>query len=133
MGTIRRQSISSSLLIYFGFAFGALNTYFFTKQGFFEPSQYGLTQAMVSMNLVFYSLASLGMVSVMSRFYPYYYDALKENENDLLALAFTFALAGFLLVVGGGVIFKSYFIRKFAEKSPQIVNYYFWLFPFTFF
>ena len=133
MGDIRKQSISSSVLIYFGFAFGALNTYLFTKQGFFEPSQYGFTQAMVSMNLVFYSFASLGMVSVMSRFYPYYYDSLKKNENDLLTLALIVSMTGFAMVVTAGIIFRPFFIQKFLTKSPQLVEYYFWLFPFAFF
>ncbi len=133
MGDIRKQSISSSVLIYFGFAFGALNTYLFTKQGFFEPSQYGLTQAMVSMTLVFYSFACVSMTSVMSRFYPYYNDSLKENENDLLTLAFIISMAGFVLVVIGGFLLKPFFIQKFLTNSPGLVDYYFWLFPFTFF
>ncbi len=133
MGDIRKQSISSSLLIYMGFAFGALNTYLFTKEGFFDPSQYGLTQALVSMNQVFYSFACLGITSVMSRFYPYYYDSLKKNENDLLVVGFIVSMAGFALVVAGGIVFKPFFIQKFSEKSPQLVDYYFWLFPFTFF
>jgi len=133
MGDIRKQSISSSLLIYVGFAFGALNTYLFTKEGFFDPSQYGLTQAMVSLNNVFFSFASLGMIGVISRFYPHYYDSLKKNENDLLTLAFVVALAGFVLVVVGGILMEPFFIRKFLSKSPQLVNYYFWLFPFTLF
>ncbi len=133
MGDIRKQSISSSVFIYIGFAFGALNTFLYTKQGFFDPAQYGLIQAMASINLVFYSVACLGMVSIMGRFYPYYYDSLKKNQNDLLALAFTIAMIGFVLVVVGGIVFKPLFIRKFSEKSPQVVNYYFWLFPFTFF
>lgn len=133
MGDIRKQSISSSVLIYFGFAFGALNTYLFTKQGFFEPSQFGLTQALVSFNQVLYSFACLGMVSVMSRFYPYYYDSLKKNENDLLTLAFVISMIGFVLVITGGFFFKPFFVQKFLTKSPGLVDYYFWLFPSTFF
>ena len=133
MGDIRKQSISSSVFIYIGFAFGALNTFLYTRQGFFNPEQYGLIQAMTSINLVFYSVACLGVVSIMSRFYPYYHDGLKKNENDLLALAFTIAMIGFVLLIAGGIIFKPLFIQKFSENSPQLVNYYFWLFPFTFF
>ncbi len=133
MGEIRKQSISSSIFIYIGFAFGALNNFLYTKQGFFDPAQYGLIQAMTSINLVFYSIASLGVVSIMGRFYPYYHDSLKKEENDLLALALTTAMIGFALVLLGGIVFKPLFIRKFSEKSPQVVNYYFWLFPFTFF
>ncbi len=133
MGDIRKQSISSSVLIYLGFAFGALNTYLYTKQGFFDPEQYGLIQAMVSINLVLYSVAGLGVASLMSRFYPYYHDSLKKNENDLLAIGFIISMVGFILVVAGGIVFKPLFIQKFSEKSPQVVNYYFWLFPLTFF
>jgi O-antigen/teichoic acid export membrane protein len=133
MGEIRRQSIFSSLLIYVGFVFGAVNTYLFTKQGLFNPSEYGLTQAMVSINQVFFAFSCLGMVSVISRFFPYYNDHLNNSENDLLALAFTVSLAGFVMVVAGGIVFQSFFIRKFSEKSPQLVYYYYWLFPFTFF
>ncbi|MEO6001054.1 MAG: lipopolysaccharide biosynthesis protein [Chitinophagaceae bacterium] len=133
MGDIRKQSISSSVLIYIGFAFGALNTILLTKQGFFDPAQYGLMQAMISINQVFYSFACFGVVSIMSRFYPYYYDSLKKNQNDLLTLAFAIAMIGFVLVVLGGFLFKPLFIQKFSEKSPEVVNYYFWLFPFTFF
>src|ERR1700712_4843184 len=109
MGDIRKQSISSSIFIYLGFAFGALNTFLFTKQGFFDPAQYGVIQTMNTINLVFYSVACLGMVSIMSRFYPYYYDTLKKNQNDLLALAFTIAMLGFILLVAGGIIFKPLF------------------------
>ena len=45
MSIIRRQSIISSILIYLGFAFGALNTYLFTREGGpFTKEEYGLTQ-----------------------------------------------------------------------------------------
>jgi O-antigen/teichoic acid export membrane protein len=30
----------------------------------------------------------------------------------------------------GGIVFKDYFIRKYSEHSPEIVQYYYWLFPF---
>jgi O-antigen/teichoic acid export membrane protein len=133
MGDIRRQSISSSIFIYIGFAFGALNTLLLTKEGYFTPDQYGMTQAMVSINQVFFPLACFGMVSVMGRFYPYYYDSLRKNQNDLLTLALVVSLIGFTLLCIAGVVLKPLFIQKFLSKAPALVKYYFWLFPFTFF
>jgi O-antigen/teichoic acid export membrane protein len=133
MGDIRRQSLFSSALIYIGFLFGAVNTYFFTKEGFFNPLEYGLTQAMVSINQVFFAFASMGVMSAMGRFFPYYNDHLDEKENDLLGIAFTICMIGFVLVLAGGIIFQPFFIRKFQENSPQLVHYYYWLFPFTLF
>jgi O-antigen/teichoic acid export membrane protein len=133
MGDIRKQSISSSIFIYIGFAFGAVNTFLLTKEGYFTPEQYGITTTMVAINQVFFPLACFGMVSVMGRFYPYYYDSLKKDQNDLLSLALIVSLVGFALLCLAGVIFKPLFIRKFLSNAPALVKYYFWLFPFTFF
>jgi O-antigen/teichoic acid export membrane protein len=133
MGNIRKQSILSSLLIYIGFIFGAINSYLFAKEGYFQPGEYGLTQTFISINLIFYSLAAFGMPSVISRFYPFYYDELEHKNNDLLSLAFVFALIGFILVCVGAVYFEPVVVRKFITKSPLLIKYYYWILPFTFF
>ena len=69
MSTIRRQAIISSLLIYVGFAFGALNTYLFTKDGLFTPEQYGLTRAFIVIGQFFYGFAGFGLASVNKAWY----------------------------------------------------------------
>ncbi len=133
MSTIRRQTIISSFLIYIGFAFGALNTYLFTRQGIFTPEQYGLTRAFIVIGQFFYGFAGFGLTSVIYKFYPYYKDHLPKEKNDLLTLTMLGALIGFVLTVTGGVLFESLMVRKFIAKSPLILQYYFWVFPFTFF
>ncbi len=45
MSTIRKQSIISSGIVYFGFALGALNIYLFARG--FEPAHFGLTTLFV--------------------------------------------------------------------------------------
>lgn len=133
MSTIRRQTIISSLLIYIGFVFGALNTYLFTKEGIFTSEQYGLTRAFVVMGQFFYGFAGFGLSSVIYKFYPYYKDNLSKNKNDLLTLCLLGALVGFIITLGGAMIFEPLVVRKFITKSPLIVRYYYWVFPFTFF
>src|SRR6478672_7887176 len=133
MSVIRRQAIISSLLIYIGFAFGALNTYLFTRNGIFTPEQYGLTRAFIVIGQFFYGFAGFGLASVLYKFYPYYKDNLSGKKNDLLTLALLLALFGFVITTLGGVIFESVVVKKFIAKSPLILKYYYWVFPFTFF
>src|SRR5579871_1600207 len=130
MSTIRRQSILSSGIVYLGFALGALNTYLFTRQGGFTPEEYGLTGLFISIANVMYSVANLGMQAYIYKFYPYYNDNLPKKKNDLMTWALTIAKTGFVLVIIGGIIFKSLVIRKFGEHSAELVKYYYWIFPF---
>jgi O-antigen/teichoic acid export membrane protein len=133
MSMIRRQAIISSLLIYIGFAFGALNTYLFTKAGGFTPEQYGLTRAFITLGQFFYGFAGFGLASVAYKFYPYYKDHVPKDKNDLLTLILAGSLVGFVITCAGGLIFESVVVRKFVENSPLVLRYYYWIFPFTFF
>jgi O-antigen/teichoic acid export membrane protein len=130
MSTIRRQSILSSGVVYFGFALGAVNTYLFTRQGGFTPTEYGLTGVFVSIASIMFSFANLGMQNFIFKFYPYYKDNLPPKKNDLMTLALTVAMSGFLLVIAGGLFFKDLVIEKFGQHSAELVKYYYWIFPF---
>ena len=130
MSTIRRQSIISSGIVYFGFALGALNTLLFTK--WFSPAQYGLTVMFVSLANIMLPLASLGMQSYIYKIYPYYHDNLPPKENDMMTWALVSSFIGFLMVMAGGFIFKDLVVKKYSVTSPEFVNYYYWLFPFGF-
>lgn len=137
MSTIRRQSIISTLLIYAGFFFGAINTYLFTQQGMLDASftleQYGLTRAIIVTANFLYGFASFGLVAVIYKFFPYYKDNLKDHQNDLLSVCLVLALIGFILTTVAGILFEPIVIRKFSAKSKLLVQYYYWIFPFLFF
>jgi O-antigen/teichoic acid export membrane protein len=132
MSTIRRQSILSSGIVYFGFGLGILNTYLFTRKGGFTETEYGLTAIFSSIAFIMYSCANLGMQAFIFKFYPYYNDNLPKKKNDMMTLTLLTAVAGFILVIIGGLIFKNFFIRKFGEHSPELVIYYHWIFLFAF-
>lgn len=130
MSQIRRQSIISSLMVYFGFALGFFNTYLFTKEGGFTKDQYGLTGIFIAVASLMFSLANLGMPSFIYKFYPYYNDNLDKKRNDILTWALLVSLAGFCMVVIGGIYFKDLIIYKFGKNSPGFVKYYNWIYPF---
>lgn len=132
MSTIRRQTIISSAVIYFGFALGLFNTYLFTRQGGFTPEQYGLTAMFIAIANIMFSVAALGMPAYITKFFPYYNDRLPVEKNDLITWALLFPCIGFLPVLVAGFFFKNILIDKIFNNSPELIRYYYWTFPFGF-
>jgi O-antigen/teichoic acid export membrane protein len=132
MSNIRRQSIISSIIIYFGFALGLLNTYFFIKVGGFTPEQYGLVNTFIAIANIMLAFANVGMQAYIYKFYPYYQDNLPREKNDLLSWALLASTIGFAFVVVAGFFFRQLVVQKFATNSPDLVRYYYWFFPFGF-
>jgi len=130
MSQIRKQSIISSVVVYIGFGLGFLNTYLFTREGGFTKSEYGLTGIFVAIANVMFSFANFGMTAYIYKFYPYYDDNLPKKKNDMFSWAVLVSLIGFCLVVISGIVFKDLVIRKFGQNSPELVQYYYWIFPF---
>jgi O-antigen/teichoic acid export membrane protein len=130
MSTIRRQSIISSMIVYFGFALGFVNTYLFAR-GFTE-AQYGLTGTFIAVANVFYALANLGTVQYVTKFFPYYTDNLAPDKNDQFTWALFISISGFVMVMLGAFVFKDLVVQKFGTNSPDLVTYFYWIFPLGF-
>lgn len=130
MSSIRRQSIISSVIVYFGFALGFVNMYLFTREGGFTKEQFGLTGIFVAFANLMFSVASLGMPAYIGKFFPYYKSNLPDKKNDQLAIALILPSIGFLIVLAAGLLFKNIVIDKVFNNSPQVVQFYYWTFPF---
>jgi O-antigen/teichoic acid export membrane protein len=126
---IRRHSIISSIIIYFGFTIGLINTYFFAKEGLFTKEEYGLYGLFIAVASVMASFANLAMPSFIYKFYPYYNDNLPVKKNDMLSLSLFISIIGFIVVLAGGIFFQDMVIRKYGENSELFVNYYYLIFP----
>ena len=130
MSNIRRQSIISSLIVYFGFALGFFNTWLFAREGGFPQTQYGLINVFIAIGNVIYAFANLGMQAYIYKFFPYYNDNLPRKKNEMITVALTVSMVGFFLIVVNGLIFKDFVIRKYGTNSPDFIKYYYWIFPF---
>ena len=130
MSQIRRQSIISSVVVYLGFAIGFFNTYLFTREGGFTQSQYGITGIFIAVASVMFSFSNLGMPAYIYKFYPYYQDNLPGKKNDMLTWALVFSILGFCLVIIAGILLKDLVIRKYGSNSPDLIRYYYYIFPF---
>ena len=132
MSNIRRQSIISSLIVYFGFALGFFNTWLFAREGGFPQTQYGLISVFIAVGNVIFAFAHLGMHPYIYKFYPYYSHNLPPQKNDMISVALAVSMIGFVFIVLNGIIFKDFVIRKYGTNSPDFVKYYYWIFPFGF-
>src|SRR5258706_7064409 len=133
MSQIRKQSIISTVFVYFGFFIGFSNTYLFTRNNSpFSTSEYALTNIFIAVGNIMFAFSNFGMIATVYKFYPYYNDNLDKKKNDLITWALVTSLIGFLLVILAGLFFKDIVIRKFGERSPEFVKYYLWVFPFGF-
>jgi O-antigen/teichoic acid export membrane protein len=132
MGTIRKQAIYSSIVIYAGFLIGFINTWFFIRSGehTFTPDQYGLTRLFYDVGQLMYSVASFGAAAVLYKFFPYYQDNLEKKKIDLYGWVLIIPAIGFFLVMAGGYFFEPLIIRKYSARSPLFVDYYYWIFFF---
>lgn len=133
MSNIRRQSIISSVLIYVGFVFGAINTYLFARNNIFTPDQFGLTRVIIIAGNLFNSFACLALPGVIYKFAPYYKGNLKDKDNDLLSIALVLAFVGFVMTTLVGIVFEPLVVKKFSDKSALFVQYYYLVFPYLFF
>ena len=75
------------------------------------------------------AFASMAMPSYVFKFHPYYNDNLPPNKNDMLTWALLVSTIGFILVMIAGWFFKDLVIRKYSANAPQLVAYYYWIFP----
>lgn len=132
MSTIRKQSIISSIIVYFGFALGFFNTYLFTRQGGLTKEQFGLTNTFIAFASIMFSFASLGMPSYIGKFFPYYKSHLPNKKNDQLTWALLFACIGFLAVALVGVASKHIVIDVVFKNAPELPEYFYWTFIFGF-
>ncbi len=130
MSQIRKQSLISSLVVYIGFAIGFFNTWLFAREGGFTQAEYGLTGIFMAVANIMFAVANLGMPAYIHKFYPYYNDNLPPKKNDQLTWAISFSLFGFCLVIIAGILFKDIVIRKYGTNAPDLVKYYYYIFPF---
>lgn len=130
--SIRRQSIISSLVIYFGFGVGLLNIWLFTKQGIFLDKEFGLYNAFIAIASMMMAISNMAMPSYIVKFYPYYHDHLPPKKNDQLSIALVTGIIGFAVVVIAGILMKDLVVKKYGTNAPEVVYYYNWIFPLGF-
>jgi O-antigen/teichoic acid export membrane protein len=130
MGVVKHQSLRSSILIYLGFAIGALNTLLLFPV-FVGSEQFGLTRIISDIGVLLVPFCTFSTGLMVNRFYPYYAYHLEEKRNDLMGWVLVTTGIGLALFVAGSLLFKGLIIRKYDTNSHLLIEYYYFLYPFV--
>ncbi|MEO8770790.1 MAG: lipopolysaccharide biosynthesis protein [Ferruginibacter sp.] len=133
MSEIRKRSLKATVWIYIGFVIGAINTYFLTHKSWFTTDQNGLTRVMIEISQLVFAFSTFGVTTYLFKFFPYYEDNLPSKRNDMLAIALTVALGGFIVTCSGVFLLEPVIVRKFSANSILLVQYLYWILPMAFF
>jgi len=126
MSEIRKKGLISTFWIYIGFAIGALNTFLFARNGFFNAQDYGLATGLIQVGLLLSSFSALGCYGLVYKFFPYYKRRLDPARNDLLSLTLFIAVTGFIIVGIAGIYAQPIILKKFGGNSPELVHYFYY-------
>ena len=130
MGVVKHQSLRSSVLIYLGFAIGGINTLLLFPI-FFSGDQFGLTRIIGDIGVIVVPFCTFSTGLMINRFYPYYAYHLEEKKNDLMGWVVIATMIGLALFFAGTVVFKDLIVRKYVGKSPLLIEYFYFVYPFV--
>lgn len=131
MGTIKNQSIISTIYIYLGVGIAFVSTGILMPR-FLSEEQNGIVKLLVSYSLLFAQLASLGFQTATVRFFPYFKDKGK-GHNGFFALLSLIGVAGFIIFLIIYYLIKGPIIEYESEKNSAFASYFFLILPLTFF
>lgn len=131
MGIIQRQGIRNSIITYIGIGLGAISL-LFVQPHFLTKEEIGLTRILFSFSALMASFMMLGTNNVTIKYFPHFKNPEKGHHGFFVLLLIPpllgFALLGLVLL-----IFKSYIISKYADQSRLFAEYFFYIFPMSFF
>ena len=131
MGIIQKQGIKSSIYIFLGFLIGAINLLVLFPL-FFSKNDQGLVRAIIDIGATLSVFCTLGTLPVVYKFYPFYNHYLEKDKNELPFITLLINLIGFGILLFIGWYNKDFIIRKLG-KSPNLANYFNYIYIYTFF
>jgi O-antigen/teichoic acid export membrane protein len=131
MGIVKKQVYKNTILSYGGMVVAYVNTVllfpFFTN-----AAQYGFYNLVVSVSVLYSLLASMGVPSIIAKYFPFYRTDDKKH-NGFLHWVAGLSLAGFVFATVLYIIFKPVILHAYAENSIYFSQYYYYLIPLSFF
>ncbi len=127
MGTIRRQSIKTTLVIATGVLLGFfLKLFVFTA--YLKPNEIGLLTVLIDTANLFATFIPLGSQSIFVRYLPYFRKG-NSNSNGLLFLGLFLSLTGFLIFSLFFLLAKDSLADYYSVRAPLFSDYIFYLLP----
>lgn len=125
MGIVLKQSATNTIITYFGFAIGAINTLFLYTT-FLGKQYYGMVGFLLSAANIMMPLMAFGVHSTMMRFYSHY----KSEQEKERFLSFMLLMPLLLIIPLSAITYFFYNeIAYLILKKNPVVAPFLWLIP----
>ncbi len=131
MGVIQRQGIKNTVSSYLGILLGFVSLIVIQPQ-FLKPEEIGLARVLFAFSTLIASFIPIGVNNMTIKYFPVFKNE-KNGHNGFFGFVLLFPLVGFIVSAVGLVIFKEFIIAQYRRESPLILDYYNYIFPFSFF
>lgn len=129
--TLQREGIWNTTISYAGILIGYVNTVLLFPN-FLAPDEVGLTRLLLQISVMYAQFSALGFVNMSVRYFPYFRNP-EKGHHGFLFLLLSVPLFGFILSTALFLLFKPAVASYYAESSPLIIDYYYYLVPLALF
>jgi O-antigen/teichoic acid export membrane protein len=127
MGIVKRDGFKLTIIAWAGILLGYVNKIILFPK-FLDPEQVGLANILIAVAALFAQFSSLGTLTVLWKFFPYFKDH-QNKHYGLLTWVFKLTGIGSLLTTLVLIAFHNPIAAFYSERSPLLVHYYYYLIP----
>lgn len=127
MGTIQKQGLINTIIIYTGVTLGLVNR-IIVQPHFLTPAEMGLSALLINFSALLSTFLLFGTSNMCVRYFPAFKNR-EKRHHGFLGFVLLFPLAG--TIVGGFIfwLLRSWLLQQYEIKSPLFTNYFDWTFP----
>lgn len=131
MGVIQRQGIKNTISSYVGILLGFVSLIVIQPQCL-KPEEIGLARVLFAFSTLIASFIPIGVNNMTIKYFPLFKNE-KNGHNGFFGFVLLFPLIGFIVSAVGLLVFKEFIIAQYRRESPLILDYFNYIFPFSFF
>lgn len=131
MGIIQRQGIKNTLSSYTGILLGFASLIVIQPK-LLTTEEIGLARVLFAFSTLIASFIPIGVTNLTIKYFPHFRNP-QKNHHGFLGFMLLFPIVGFMLVAFGLLYFKEFIIAQYRHESPLLLDYYYYIFPFSFF
>jgi O-antigen/teichoic acid export membrane protein len=131
MGIIQRQGIKNTISSYAGILLGFVSLIIIQPK-FLKPEEIGLARVMFAFSTLIASFIPIGVTNMTIKYFPHFRNS-KNGHHGFFGFMLIFPLIGFVVSAIGLVVFREFIIAQYRRESPLIIDYFYYIFPFSLF
>ncbi|MCS6934837.1 MAG: polysaccharide biosynthesis C-terminal domain-containing protein [Chitinophagales bacterium] len=131
MGVVKRQSIKNTVSTYLGIVLGFISLLIIQPR-FLKAEEIGLARVLFAFSSLVSMIIPLGINNVTVKYFSLFRNETRKHHGYLGLMLLVFGI-GFLLCTTGLFLFKEFIIAQYRRQSPQFIEYYNYIIPFSFF